>query len=541
MSIFISVFFVIVSEPVFARKAYMKVGKATNMPSVGIKMKVPKGVNAKPLGSLSFKTLTQTRGSETRKIECFFPEDLWVRDQLVGRYGSDKLMLSVYEMSLPPAEVPAVFQQAGHSYVLKEAYDKWKEEQKGVEWDDEKKMSWVKYLLRTDIKTDLEKMRKGGAKKANTSSLNVRDSDKSNFIYFISPLKTPDKNYVLQFSLSSSLDIKKSKKGIAQCLNSMVFYTPKKTKTDAKKMTVGKKSMSKKKEWSPEYLASRERVIKNIKNLKDWWYLETDNFIIVANIKNKKTIRELHGGLEKSRNVFTKIYPIKQPLTAVSVVKSFETRQGYQDYVAGKIDMNTAGLWMSDRKELVVSPMNWGSVRDRRKMMVEVIQHEGFHQYIYFATGGQHTAVWYNEGNACFFSGIKFKGKRPVIEGTYRLEIAKKLAPAADIQSLINMSQAEYYSNPKINYPLGYGLMFFLHKGAPIMKKKNTYSDIPTKYYNAVLETKNTKKATEIAWEGVDMDEFTREFRKFWASKTLIKKALRYDLIKAKALEFAKK
>lgn len=530
----LGIFFCVAFLPsVQARKNYLRVGKTTDLPSIGVKMKMPRNAVPKPMGSLSVKTLTARRGSKTKKMDTYFPEDLWIRDQLVGRYGSGNFMVSVFDMTLPPpADVQAIHKQEGHAYVLKENYDKWKENQKIDKWDEKNTIDWLKFLLGAKVSEKLEKMKRGGAKKATTYNLNVNSAQGDNYVYVIVPDKTPDKRFVIQFTLLS-LDPKKSQKGIASCLASMAFYTPKKSKIDDKKITAGIKSKLKNKDWTPEYIASRERVINNIKNLKGWWYLETENFIMVANIKNKKTIRELHEGLEKSRSVYSSIFPIKEPLKAVSVAKSFETRKEYVEYVGKEYEW-TGGLWMSDRKELVVSPMNWGSVRDRRDMMVEVIRHEGFHQYIYFATAEQNTSVWFNEGNATFFEGIKFKGKRPVIEGTKRMERAKKLAPTADVTSLINMSQQQFYSSPDRNYPLGYALMFFLHKGAPVMKKKNNYSEIPTKYYEAILKTKNPEKANQIAWEGVDMNQFNHDFQEFWSNKSLIKKAIRYDIIKAK-------
>ncbi len=262
--------------------------------------------------------------------------------------------------------------------------------------------------------------------------------------------------------------------------------------------------------------------------------METDNFIVVANIESRKTVKELKTGLEKSRNVFMQLYPIKEPLKAVSVVKAFESRKEYIAYVGKQYEW-TGGLWMASKKELVVSPANFGSARAKREMLVEVIQHEGFHQYIYFATGEQHTAVWFNEGNATFFEGIEYDRKNVAIESTYRTAKVAAIADSANISKLLAMSHAEFYGvNKRQNYILAYGLMFFLHKGAKIMKGKykNNYSEIPLKYYQAILATRDAEQATKIAWHGVDMNKFNQIFRKFWDSKNLIKKAVRHNILK---------
>ena len=97
------------------------------------------------------------------------------------------------------------------------------------------------------------------------------------------------------------------------------------------------------------------------------------------------------------------------------------------------------------------------------------------------------------------------------------------------------MNHNEFYGiNKTQNYILAYGLMFFLQKGVRIMKGKykNNYSEIPAKYYQAILKTRDASQATKIAWRDVDMKKFKQIFDKFWASKSLIKRANRYDLLK---------
>jgi hypothetical protein len=96
------------------------------------------------------------------------------------------------------------------------------------------------------------------------------------------------------------------------------------------------------------------------------------------------------------------------------------------------------------------------------------------------------------------------------------------------------MSSQEFYSESgrSDNYPLAWGLLFFLQKGAPIMRSKNNYHEIPMKYYEAVIKTRDANKATDIAWKDVDMQKFADDFTKFWNSNSLIKKAIRFDPLK---------
>jgi phosphopantetheinyl transferase (holo-ACP synthase) len=517
-----------------AKRNYLRLGASVNIPSISAKAKLFKKLKAKPVGSIAVRILTQRRGSNVRKIETYYLEELWLRDQLAGTWINDVCTVSVYKMTLPvPGDVNVLYAQGPKRYVLKKDYEEWRSGQKkSVEYSDEKIVEWLQYLTNEKFSLPAERIKKGKPRKTTTKRFKSENSD--DVIYVIQPLIAPDIPIIFRYKLNNSTgrNHKKNMKAILSSLASITFYKSSKKVARTKERIVTK-NKKKNIERSPDYIASKEAVIKAIRNLEDWWYLETDNFVMVANIKNKKTTRELAENLEKSRRVFTEFYPLKKPLDAVSVAKMFETRKGYLAYLGPKYE-NTGGLWVASKKELVVSPMDWGTRKQRRQMMAETTMHEAFHQYIFFATGKQSTATWFNEGNACFFSGIKQKGSRMVVEGTRRFERAKKYIPSADIEKLIHMSQDEYYSNMKVNYAVGYGLLFFLHKGAPVMKKKNKYHEIPMKYYNAVIETRDPKKATDIAWAGVDMKEFTKEFRNFWKNKTLMKKALRYDPLKEK-------
>jgi len=335
--------------------------------------------------------------------------------------------------------------------------------------------------------------------------------------------------------LESRADLDKSTKAILQSLASISFFQVSRSKIKAtgKEITV-RKTVEKRDDWTPEYIASRERVVNNIQNLKDWWYLPTENYILVANLENKKTIREIEENLEKVHTVYKKFYPMKSSVKEVSVCRVFEERQGYLDYV-GKEHEWSAGLWTAHKKELVISPMDWGSRKDKRKMLVDVVYHEGFHQYIFYATDEQHTPVWFNEGNATFFEGIKFKSKGKFeIELTHRYRRMKELAPTCGsmVPKLLKMSNQEFAGgNRENNYTLAWGLMFFLRKGSPIMKEKNNYPALLSRYYDTVLETRNPIKATEMAWKDIDMNKFAQDFAKFWNTESLIKKARRQAAI----------
>jgi hypothetical protein len=233
--------------------------------------------------------------------------------------------------------------------------------------------------------------------------------------------------------------------------------------------------------------------------------------------------------------VFSTFFPLKVTLKAVSVCRFFEERQDYLQYVGKELDW-TGGLWYPPRKELLISPIDWASRSEERKMMIDVVYHEGFHQYLHYAINEEEASIWFNEGNATFFEGIVFKADdKFTVELPERLDRIQEMKGMAhgpvDIKKFVSMSHKEFIepSSVEKNYALAWGLMFFLHKGANVLKDKNNYSEIPMKYYDAIIETRELKKADETAWKDIDMKKFEKDFTEFWQNDSLIRKAEKFD------------
>lgn len=504
----------------------LRIGRQETLPFAGIKIKTFKDSAVNPLPAINVIPL---KNSEGDKIEAYLAEELWFHEQCMGRWGNDLGRLTIGKMTFNvPEDVPKLWQ----NYVTKEAFDEWKKKEES-KFSKENIIPWLQLFTNSKIKPEPELIKKNSPRNVTTYKYCLEKEDDSKKLYLVSPGKKPEERFVLFYELSNKAIKDKSEKTILQSLQSMFFYSPKESEKKSKELTTSKKS-TEKKDRSPEYIASRENVIKNIRNLKDWWYLETENFILVANLKNKKTINDLQTDLEKCRYVYEKFYPIRSPLKAVSVVKVFQEREEYTSYIPQEVEWSS-GLWMSSKKELVISPTEWGNRKDKRENMLRVMYHEAFHQYIHYAADEVHTQPWFNEGNAEFFEGINFKAKNnfKIEPESYRLDMMKRLK-THDIKTLLSMDYNAFYSsNRGNNYALAWGLMFFLQKGAPVLRKENNYSEIPIKYYDTVRETCDPVKATQIAWEGIDVNEFSKDFTEFWNRKSLIKKAIRYDPVKA--------
>ncbi len=505
-------------------KPYAKIGREEILSTDGIKIRLFKDAIPKPIPPVTVEKLQSSTGE---KVEAYVPEDLWIHDQYVGSWGCDQGMISIFKISLPaPSDLKRIFR----NLVLKSDYDDWK---KGVkpEWDDKVIAEWMRFFRGDKVKnTAGEAVQKDIPKKNKITRYESEDMSGKQHrqLYLVECTDRQNDKYLIVYELSRDADTGKSEAAIQQSLQSISFFTPKPVEA---KPAPSARAAARGRDYSQAYLDSKEKVIQSIRSLKGWKYYETDNFILVTNIDNRKTLTDLQTNLERSRSAFEKFYPLKIPLKAVSVCKIFETRDEYLSYVGGAMKWS-AGMWMADKKELVISPMAWGTQSDNRRIMTDIAFHEGFHQYIYYAADEVTSDVWFNEGNACFFEGIDFKsGDKVKIDLTNRVEGMKRISSSGiRLENFINLDYQDFYSgNLEQNYSLAWGLMFFLQKGAAVLKGKNNYSEIPSKYYDALLETKDGRKATKIAWSGVDMGKINRDFIDFWKNDALIRRAETHD------------
>jgi hypothetical protein len=503
-----------------------KIGLEENIVSEGLKIRLFKDATARPIQAMGITEKAKNDFGDT--MEYYRIIDFWMHDQYVGCWGAKDGKLTIYKLryNVPPFK---------NEIIIKDNYEIWRNNF-NHEWNDNSVLEWIKFLTEDKIVDAPEQILKEIPAKCTVKRYHMKNvtDDLNSYLYYIVSSERPGERYLFYYELPKNSDSFKSEKAILQSMRSITFFPPKKTDEKSKQKVIG--TAVKKKDFSVEYAANREKVIKSIQNLKNWWYLETENYIIESNIKNKKTISELQTNLEKCRIVYKKYYPQRNLSRAISVCKVFETREEYISCVGEKYKWS-GGIWMSDKKELVISPALLGNVSEKREDMMDIVYHEAFHQYFFYATDETVSSAWFNEGNACYFQGINFKAADKVkIDLAYYHESLKKLASSGNlkVESLIKMDHLAFYEGKDVNYAFAWGLLFFLHKGAPLMKDKNKYSEIPLKYYDALLELKNFEKATQKAWADIDMNRFNRDFLEFWRNSTMVKRAEEYDPVEAR-------
>lgn len=352
-----------------------------------------------------------------------------------------------------------------------------------------------------------------------------KSPEENRIAYLLTPNGEPLRGTLLFFRTSSGIPSDRVERVIRQSLGSVQFLKPKRETVSL--------AESRRKKGSAEFEASRARVIQSIRNLDDWWYVDTENYIFVSNQTDRRAMTRLRTELEQAREVFESYFPLRRPLQSVSVVRIFKQREQYLEYVGGELEWS-GGLWSPARRELVISPLD-RRVRDSMQKMImrQVAFHEGFHQYLFFATGEAQADMWYNEGTAQYFEGIEFRTGKGVVllpqESGRALTALFEHDRVLDVGALVKMDRRAFYGeNRNENYLLAQALVYYLWKGAPVADCPQ-YAQIPRRYYEKLVETRDPAAANAAAWEGVDMAQFAKDLSRFWNDSNLVRESIRYQ------------
>lgn len=513
--LFIGAFIVVGDAPV-------RIGKEVVVEYEGIRIRSLKDCPLQPMPTLERHRFT--RGDEV--VEAYEAEKVWFHDQTVAYLSSQGITVYVAVPTLPaPSVTPIPCFYKG--YTQPEHFEKWSSALK--EKDDLviDIIPWLEAYVGAKVIPSDEKI------KASVISTSITRYELSSiksartFLYTVTDKKFPGRTIVVRYDFDRMDDYKKVERVVLGSITSIQFFEPvKKDAGDDKKRVT--KGTVKNLEYSEKYQQSRQDVINGIKNLPGWWYLETKNFILVANMKRNSEIDRIQLEAEKIRDVYTKVLPPLVEIDDVSVIRVFGSREDYITYV-GEDYRWTVGLWMSSKKELVISPVSWQKGKDRMDSLVRTLYHELFHQYIFYATGGCNPHPWFNEGLAQFFEDVEIRNpKRYVHDPAKRLQEdghKASIAKFGNITIVKDMWYKIFQSEHRLSYPAVLSYMYFMVKGAPVLKNSNNYFDIPGRYYKALIETGDPEKANTIAWDGVDLEQFDKDYRNFWNTKSLFMKS----------------
>jgi len=297
----------------------------------------------------------------------------------------------------------------------------------------------------------------------------------------------------------------------------------------------------------------------------DWKLYETPNYFVLTPHKDKMFVKELLERLEAIRSQYEVDYPYEKAqelrkagetlrtgssseddrskkaeeemtkailgsgdpreLSKCSVVRVLTDQSAYHSYGGPG---GSAGYWAWTQQELVLYDDQAGGGRNDTWA---VLNHEAFHQYIFYLYGNISPHSWYNEGTGDYYSGFEWKGGRFVAEKfKWRVDTVRELVRSnqfVPLQDLVRFTQQEYYGQNKYgagggqNYAQGWSLIYFLRTG----KKKGAknwnpeWEKILDTYFKTLAMTGNLNQAVEDAFRGIDMAVLEESWKDYTATK----------------------
>ncbi|MBP5321496.1 MAG: hypothetical protein J6334_10955 [Kiritimatiellae bacterium] len=511
-----------------------------DFPSVGLHLKLPSGGEPEPIAQPRTYSYTFTTDDESVKRDLYDPKELWYATQHAGQWrdaSDNRMILGHVTRKLP--DLPAL---AG-THVDHAAFTAAIEaDESAIDPDDDDqvrdwiirftgrtpkpfqtvkapfKLAEVRFYPLSDTSTLIYLFRLkghsgGGAASAsdwfcvvlaiadNTPPDKVRTEFETRFLPAVAPI-----------SRAATINAKRNTK-------------------ELKAFTPGSRK--------PVAIAehpSRETAKKSIANMDGWWFAETPDYIFLSDVRNalgKKLVQNLQNTMPAYRKALAKLIPPYSESEEVHVVRIFENADDYKRHV-GESHEWSSGLWDPNHRELVIL----AGGKDAADTM-EIIRHEGFHQYLFYASDLIPNAMWYNEGHACFCEGVKIDNRGKVTFGespNRAAHVDRELERV--VKAIPDVLKADYntfYAKSKdrllLNYSTAWAVIYFLEKGAPGNRRTTAYTAILPTYRKVLRETKNPKLATEAAFEGIEMADFQAAFSDFW--KRGRNNARRYDPLTA--------
>lgn len=288
-----------------------------------------------------------------------------------------------------------------------------------------------------------------------------------------------------------------------------------------------------------EHLKTRADVIRNLRNLDNWWYTETPNYILVSDLaaSERELVIRIQADVELLRGAFEQLVPPVREIRDVSVIRIFSRREDYLRFVP-EIMAWSGGTWLPKQNELVVGPPAHQQWLGDRQRLLNIVYHEAFHQYLYCALDREPLPVWYDEGLAAMMEGIELDRRRQqarLLEVPHYRRLLFSLIDReqANLKQLLIVSDEDFYQlDRRRSYPLAWGLVYFLRKAAPMMPEQ-PYSGFCELIYREVTEEQASyRQVAELLAQTYDLDRLQADFEAFWQDRRARAAAEDYPLLR---------
>ncbi len=505
-------------------------------PELGLKMRVLGNSQPEMLAQFKTFTYTFTRGEESYKRDQFDPQELWYANQHCGQWrdtGGNTLTLGRATRQLP---------KFAEQHILREEFETALNDPANRLNPDQPAAlnQWVASFTGSTPGPPVT-LRIASNFSLN-SALFFPDPDSRRLIYLFrvkihtpSGGRVPSDWYCAVIRLNDEADTQKTRAIFESQFLTKVEAAPR-TYSNAKNERSSNQLQPARSSGSTAAIPdspSRAAARKSIASMKDWWFAETSEYIFLSDIRSstgRTLVKEMQQNMPFFRAACARLIPPFEPLTDANVVRIFENQTAYKQYVGPDHEWSI-GLWSPMQRELVI--LSQGS--DHAKTL-EIIQHEGFHQYLFYACSMIPSLPWYNEGHACFFetAEIDRRGVVTIPENSRVQHLLANLdAVAQHIPDLLTMDYDTFYHKSdearSLNYTAAWALIYYLRKGAPL-ERSNPYDRILDRYLAELKTSRSSATATTEAFRSINTKKLQEDFTLFW--KRQRSKARTYDPFK---------
>lgn len=504
----------------------LRFSRTTDLPNVGLRLKLMPEFKERPLPPPTSQAFT--RGNERMELYTLF--DLWYRTQHAGAWVDDNensMTLAVITAPLPaaaPGQGRTTLAEFGKRTAASATNPP-------ASWTPERLSAWAADFTEARSATAQTLPRKPGTL-AEVVSFACEGIDPGTVCYAFrlnraasGQSRAPQDWFFVMFALGPSDDVEKARKTIQEDFLPSITVARSKATGDVGPSKTFQNKPGAKLQRSPEFIASRDQVADSIRNMKDWWFVETENYIILSNLKSRyrDMVRDLQTHIEALRSGYELCMPPPGEIKAISVIRVFGTAEEYQAYVPREIEWSS-GVWMPEKKELVIKPTEWGGSKEQREMTLHITSHEAFHQYLFYSYPSSHPAMWFNEGHADFFGAAKMENRKLEIgenESRARLLDTLILGSEPDLRALLAMDRDAFYGGGETgrseHYALAWAVVYYLRKECEF-DTSSPYARVLSRYAEALARNGDGDAATRAAFGGIDLTAFQKDFTKFWRS-----------------------
>ncbi len=292
-----------------------------------------------------------------------------------------------------------------------------------------------------------------------------------------------------------------------------------------------------------------------------WELYETDNYFVISNTSDAQFLKELLLRLEAIREIYEETYPPEQAIEMYERAQAAEAAEKekkkaeegeeadeeptYVDQGGDPIERSrccvvrvckdqsqyhgyggpggSAGYWNFMDEELVIYD---DQASGGRRNTWATLNHEAFHQYIFYFYGNISPHIWYNEGSGDFYSGYQLKsGKFKLKPFDWRQRLIQQMIrdhteedPGyVPLEELVRWTKAQYYGTNDYGfsggymYAQGWSYMYFLRQGikGKVRGWNDDWDSILDVYLETLLMERDLDKAIDAAFAGVDFEEMT--------------------------------